>query len=104
MSDEKKRLPEDVDTVSIPGGYYIGADGVPHDAHGNPIVEGGPSGGDSTPSGPKASAAAIELAEANGIDLQVLQGSGAEGAIKVDDVRAAIEAKSQDDGDGEDEE
>jgi len=22
---------------TIPGGYYIGADGVPHDAHGRPI-------------------------------------------------------------------
>ncbi len=24
---------------TIPGGYYIGTDGKPHDAHGNPIPE-----------------------------------------------------------------
>ena len=46
-----------------------------------------------TPDAPKASAAALKLAEENGIDLKSITGTGAEGGITVNDVKAAIAAK-----------
>lgn len=46
-----------------------------------------------TPDAPKASAAAQKLAEENGIELAGITGSGADGAITVNDVKAAIAAK-----------
>lgn len=42
---------------------------------------------------PKASAAAQKLAEENGIDLAGVTGTGADGAITVNDVKAAVAAK-----------
>lgn len=44
------------------------------------------------PDAPKASAAAQKLAEENGIDLAGVTGTGADGAITVNDVKAAIAA------------
>lgn len=49
------------------------------------------------PKEPNATSAAIRIAEAEGIDLATLQGTGADGRITVDDVRAAIDARGPQD-------
>lgn len=57
----------------------------------------GPVGeaGTGTQSEIQATEAAVKLAEENSVDLAVLQGTGAEGRITVDDVRAVVTANEE---------
>lgn len=50
------------------------------------------------PDPPKATDAAVRLAEQEGIDLNTVTGTGKDGQITHDDVHAAIEAESHEEG------
>lgn len=110
---------------TIPGGCYRSPDGSWHNANGEPITppadvaaaqaasdaakspepvaEDAPAPAAAPAPAPvavEATDAAVELAEANEIDLATVTGSLKDGKIGVDDVRAAIAARDAED-DGE---